>query len=195
MTLRLKNSGSEEMRELDVRLHSFDTLSITLYEQKGYLPNLPPNEQGFAYFKVNVFASGDLYASVRCRKGEKNERFEWETPWISARVVDQAAEIESIFVSNPYGAVGKELKIEATVRGQSKIGEGLDLQFWADSPSGKYEELANIKTKELSPGEEVAYTAKITPKEVGYYNIYATLSDTKNLRVDRASDMIWVEPS
>lgn len=195
MTLRLKNLGSEEMRELDVRLHSFDTLSITLYEQKGYLPNLPPNEQGFAYFKVNVFASGDLYASVRCRKGEKNERFEWETPWISARVVDQAAEIESIFVSNPYGAVGKELEVEATVQGVTSNSGALDLRFWADTPSGKYEELATIKTKKLSPGEEVSYTAHITPKEEGFYNVYATLYDSSNRRIDRDSDIIWVEAS
>jgi len=41
----------------------------------------------------------------------------------------------------------------------------LDLQFWADTPSGEHQELAEIKTKKLSPGEEVSYTAKITPKK------------------------------
>jgi hypothetical protein len=51
----------------------------------------------------------------------------------------------------------------------------LDLHFWADTPSGSYEELAKIKTKSLSIGEEASYTATITPKEEGYYTVYASL--------------------
>jgi hypothetical protein len=66
-------------------------------------------------------------------------------------------------VSNPYGITGKELEVEATVKGFGNSA-GLDLHFWADTLSGSYEELAKIKTKSLSIGEEASYTAKITPK-------------------------------
>ena len=41
------------------------------------------------------------------------------------------AELESIFVSNPYGIIGRELEVKAAVKGNS---DGLDLQFWADTP-------------------------------------------------------------
>jgi len=51
------------------------------------------------------------------------------------------AELESILVSNPYGTIGRELEVEATVKGLGNS-DGLDLHFWAETPSGKYEELA-----------------------------------------------------
>ena len=101
------------------------------------------------------------------------------------------AELEGILVSNSYGAIGKELEIEATVKGLDDS-EGLRLVFWTDAPSGKYEELAEIKTKKLSRGEEVSYTANITPKEKGYYTVYANLYDNYQ-RIGRDSDTIWVE--
>jgi hypothetical protein len=69
--------------------------------------------------------------------------------------------------------------------------EGLTLEFWADKPTG-YEKLAEIKTKKLSRGEEASYSAKITPKEEGYYTVYANLYNNYRL-IGRRSDTIWVE--
>ncbi len=71
--------------------------------------------------------------------------------------------------------------------------EGLKLTFWADTPSGDYEELAEIKTKKISRGEEASYTAKIRPKQEGYYTVYANLYDNDGRRIGRDSDTIWVE--
>jgi hypothetical protein len=52
-------------------------------------------------------------------------------------------------MSNSYGTIGRELNEEATIKGLGSS-DGLDLQFWADTPSGEHEELAEIKTKRLS---------------------------------------------
>ena len=87
--------------------------------------------------------------------------------------------------------MGRELEVEATVKGLGNSA-GLDLQFWADTPSGIYEELSKIKTKSLSTGEEASYTTKITPKDEGYYTVYASLYDNHR-RIGRDSDTIWVE--
>lgn len=96
-----------------------------------------------------------------------------------------------MFVSNTYGNIGREIKVEATIKG---IGDsdGFDLYFWADTPSGKIEELAKIKTKKLSNGEEVSYTTEITPKEEGYYTVYANLYNNYR-RIGRESDTLKVE--
>jgi hypothetical protein len=99
-----------------------------------------------------------------------------------------------VLVSNPYGTIGKELDVDAAVKSLDDS-EGLRLEFWTDTPSGKYEELAEIKTKKLSRVEEVSYTARITPKEEGYYTVYANLYDNKQMCIDRDSDTIWVERS
>src|SRR5712692_10109005 len=87
--------------------------------------------------------------------------------------------------------LGRELEAEATIKGLGNS-DGLDLQFWADTPSGKHEELAEIKTKKLSHGEEASYTTKITPKEEGYYTVYASLYDNYK-RIGRDSGTLWVE--
>ncbi len=102
----------------------------------------------------------------------------------------ELAELESILVSNPYGTIGRDLEVEATVKGLGNS-DGLDLHFWADTPSGKYEELAEIKTKKLSSGEEASYITKITPKEEGYYTVYATLYNNYR-RIGRNSDTLRV---
>jgi hypothetical protein len=47
-----------------------------------------------------------------------------------------------------------QIKVEATIKGLGDS-DGLDLYFWADTPSGKIEELATIKTKKISNGEEL----------------------------------------
>ncbi len=44
----------------------------------------------------------------------------------------------------------------------------------------------------MSRGEETSYTAKIHPKEEGYYTIYANLYDNGRI-IGRDSDTIWVE--
>jgi hypothetical protein len=77
-------------------------------------------------------------------------------------VLGDPAEIESIFVSN--GDIQKEIEAEAIVKGMGDS-EGLRLLFWTDTPSGKYEELADIKTQKMSKGDETSYKAKIKAKE------------------------------
>ncbi len=42
---------------------------------------------------------------------------------------------------------------------------GLRSAFWAETPSGKFEELADVKTKRISKGNETTYKAKIKLKK------------------------------
>jgi hypothetical protein len=49
--------------------------------------------------------------------------------------------------------------------------EGLNLAFWTDTPSGDCEEIADMKTRRMSKGDEASYKAKIKPKEEGYYMV------------------------
>lgn len=96
-----------------------------------------------------------------------------------------------MLVSNPYDNIGRELKVEATIKGLGDS-DGLDLYFWTDTPSGKIEELAKIKTKKLSNGEEASYTTEITPKKEGYYTVYANLYNNYR-RIGRDFDTLKVE--
>jgi hypothetical protein len=53
-------------------------------------------------------------------------------------------------------------------------------------------QLEKIETKELSAGEEVRYSAEVTPKESGYYTIHAYLYHYWK-RIGHKSDTIWVK--
>ncbi len=189
LTLRLKNAGDDSLHNLDIKLHSTDSLQISFRNPSDYIYRLQPDEEKFSSFQVDAHGTTALYFSIRYFK--EGGSFHWDSPWIREQVLGDVAELESILVSNPYGTIGKELEVEATIKGLANS-EGLRLEFWTDTPSGKYEELAEIKTKKISRGEEASYIAKITPKEEGYYNVYANLYDNYQ-RIGRNSDTIWVE--
>lgn len=189
LTLGLKNVGDESLHALDIMMHSADSHQISFRSPSGYINRILPDEECFVGFQVDAHGTTDLYFSIRYYK--EGGSFHWDSPWIRNKVLGEVAELEGILVSNTYAVIGRELEAEATIKGLENSNE-LDLQFWVDTPSGEHEEIAEIKTKKLSPGEEVSYTAKITPKEVGYYTVYASLY-SNGRRIGRDSDSLWVE--
>ena len=177
LTLKLKNIGRQTLRRLDVELHSLDTFYLfPLFFPFGighYIGELKPDEEREVVFQVNAQGSADVYATINGRKD--GEYFWWESGWTHISVIEEKAEIGRLVVlSNPYTAIGETLSVEATIKGLGKI-KGLRLEFWVETPLGKFEEQAKIDIKELSVGEEARYTAEFTPKETGHYTIYAYL--------------------
>jgi hypothetical protein len=189
LTLKIKNIGVETLRRLDVRLHSTDTFCLTVYGEGHFIAELKPDVQQEVVTRVSVSGSADVYATIGARKD--GEGFWWDSGYMDITVIEEKAKIERFFVlSSPYTTIGKALEIEATIKGLRKS-DGLNLEFSAESPSGKYEELAKIETGSLDMGEEAQYTADITPKETGYYTVYAYLYDGWR-RIDRKTDTLYV---
>ena len=179
LTLTLKNTGSKTLKRLDVELHSLDTFYLFPFIFPSgighYIGELKPNEEREVVFQVNANGSANVYATIRARKD--GDYFWWESGWTHISVSEQKAEIGRLVVlSHPYTTIGKTLSAEATIKGLRK-GTGLKLEFWVETPSGNFEEQATIDIKELSVGEEARYSAEFTPKETGYYTIYAYLYD------------------
>jgi len=180
LTLKLKNIASEPLEDLDIQLHSLDTYNLTVYGTWAfgaghYLPDLGPNEEKEVVFRVNAVGSANVYATIKARK--VGRYFWWESGWTNIKLSEEKAEIGRLLVlSNPYTPIGKTISAEATVKGRQKS-TGLKLEFWVETPIGKSEEQATIDIKDLSVGEEARYTAEFTPKETGYYTIYAYLYD------------------
>jgi hypothetical protein len=179
LTLKLKNTGSKTLKRLDVELHSLDTFYllpfIFPYGMGHYLEELKPDEEREVVFQVNASGSVDVYATIRARKN--GEYFWWESGWTHISINEEKAELERLVVlSHPYTTIGETLSAEATIKGLRKS-TGLKLEFWVETPSGKSEEQATIDIKDLPVGEEARYTAEFTPKETGFYTIYAYLYD------------------
>lgn len=180
VTLKLKNIGNETLRDLDVQLHSADTYNLSIFGSwwsgTGQLiTELGPNKQSELAFRVNAIGSADAYATIKGLKDGKY--FWWESSRTNLHLSDEKAKIGHLLVlSNPYTSIGKTISAEATVKGLRK-GTGLKLEFWVETPSGKNEQQSATETKELSAGEEARYSTEFTPKETGYYTIYAYLYD------------------
>lgn len=189
LTLRIKNMGAETLTRLDVRLHSTDTLYLSVYGEGHYIAELKPNEVEEAISRISINGSTPIYATISARKN--GEHFWWESPRIYINIIEQTAELESLFVlSNPHTSVGKTLRVEATIKGLKKS-VGLNLEFWAHTPSEKFEELAKIKVKELFAGEEAKYSTEFTTNETGIYSLQAYLYDEWQ-RIGYKTDTIYV---
>jgi len=176
LTLKLKNVGNETLDRLDVQLHSLDTLNLSfpVYGSGHYLAEFKPGEEKEVVFRVSAYGPANVYATINARKDE--DYFWWESGWTHI-YVEEKAELERLLVlSHPYTTIGSTLSAEATIKGLQKS-KGLKLEFWVETPSGKFEEQAKMNIKELSVGEEARYTSEFTPKESGKYTINAYLYD------------------
>jgi hypothetical protein len=194
LTLKLKNIGNKTLERLDVELHSLDTFYLfPLFFPFGvghYIGELEPGEEREVVFQVNAQGSAEVYATISARKD--GDIFWWESGWTHITVTEEKAEIGRLVVlSHPYTTIGETLSVEATIKGLRKV-TGLKLEFWVETPSGNFEEQATIDIKELSIGEEARYSAEFTPKETGYYTIYAYLFDGWR-RIGHKTDSIYAQ--
>jgi len=194
LTLKLKNTGNKTLKRLDVELHSLDTFYLfPLFYPFGighYIEELKPDEEREVVFQVNAQGSAEVYATIRAHKD--GDYFLWESGWTHITVIEEKAELERLVVlSHPYTTIGETLSAEATIKGLRKI-TGLKLEFWVETPSRKFEEQATIDIKELSVGEEARYSAEFTPKETGYYTIYAYLYDGWR-KIGHKTDYIYAQ--
>jgi len=192
LTLRLKNMSKETLRGLDIQLHSLDTYYLTIYGTGFYRMRLEPDkEEKDLVFQVNVLGSADVYVTIRTRR-EYGEYFLWESGRTHIYLDEEKAELERLAVlSHPYTPIGKTLSAEATVKGL-KDGVGLRVEFWVETPSGKFEEQAKMDIKKLAAGEEARYTAEFTPDETGDYTVYAYLFDGSK-RIGYKTDVICAQ--
>ena len=191
LKLNLKNIGSETLKELDVQLHSLDTLNLSfpLYGTGHYLREFKPGEERELVFRVNAYGSASVYAAIKARKD--GEYFWWESGWTNIDVGEKAALERLLVLSHPYTTIGKTLSAEATIRGLKKS-TGLRLEFWVEPPSRKFEEQAKMNIKELSAEEEARYTTEFTPKETGNYHIHAYLYDGWK-RIDHKTNIVYAQ--
>ena len=195
VTLKLENIGDEILTDLDVELHSVDTYNLTVYgswwEGAGHhIAKLGPEWKNEVVFRVNAIGSADVYATLKGRKDLKF--FWWESSWTNLHISDEPAKISHLLVlSNPYTSIGKTISAEATVKGLRKNG-GLRLEFWVETPSGKNEQQAKIDIKDLPVGEEARYTTEFTPRETGFYTIYAYLYD-EWIRIGYKTETIYAQ--
>lgn len=152
-------------------------------------PTIITDEERELPFQVQANATTSVYASLDGWKD--GEDFHWESPAVLVTVGEDVAELVSLFaMTEPYPVVGKRLRCEATIRGLAQS-EGLTLEFWADTPSGDFEELATLETTRLPVGEEAPYVTEITPEEEGSYAMHVYLYDDAR-GIGHAMDHVYV---
>ena len=173
VTLTIMNHGEEDLSNLDVRLNSVDTYSLTVQSSGSFVASLRGGESAALHFQIQANSTARLYATV---DGEDpHGPFHHESPGMLIVVGKEIAELLHMFVmAPPYPPVGEPLEIEATVRGLAPASE-LAVEFWGEPPGGRAENIATTDNQTLEPGQEARFIAAITPTKEGLYAIYAYL--------------------
>lgn len=191
LTLRIKNIGKSKLLNLDVQLNSLDSYYLKGINDSEFIYELDPDEETKIPFKVKATATSSVYVSVESMT-EDGEPLFVESPSVTIRIGSVPAEIRTMFVlTRPYPVPEETIKCESTIIGLKRSNE-LNLEFWADTPSEKFELLASMKTKQFDAGEIGKYSAEITPEDEGVYEIHAYLYDGDK-RVDHKTDTIFVK--
>ncbi len=189
LTISLKNLGAASLTALDVRLNSLDAYSLNIYKPSHDVAEIASGARHELQFQVLANATAQLYLTADGRR--EGQPFHWETPGVRITVGQEVARLTSLFVLNaPYVQRDEHIRCEATIQGL-RDSQGLELQFWADTPSGDLTELAAIDTKALKAGEWVRYIAEFIPQEAGLYTVYGYLFDNDH-RIDRKTDHVYV---
>lgn len=190
VTLRLKNIGKKNLRNLDVQLNSRDTFFLRPLSPSKFIFELPPGEEEWLSYQISAEGSADLYVTIDGY--EEDKFFTFESPNINLKVIGQLAELQSVLaITEPYPPLGETMKCDANIIALEDT-EELNLEFWIDTPSGEFKSLGDIQTKEFKPGEEATYSTEVTPKENGVYTIHAYLY-YDNTRIDHETDVIHVK--
>ena len=189
LTVTLENVGAETLKGLHVKLNSLDVYSVEVLTDGAFVPLLDPEAREVIPFRVSTRVSGSVYLSV---DGDQNgESFHWESPDLTLTVGEEVAELVSVLtLAEPEPALGDVIRCEAAIRGRLQS-DGLQLEFWAETPTGVFEELAIVETKALSPQEEARYVAEVEASEEGPYTIYAYLYDGTT-RIGRKMETVRV---
>jgi hypothetical protein len=192
LTLRIKNIGSDTLKNLEVTAHSLDTAGLYVYGTGEYIHELKPNEEVFKGFQVLANATTEVFGSISGLRDKERQRFWIETPPVEITVTEEVAKLESIFaLTEPYTTMGKVIKVEAKVKGL-KDSKNLDLVFKADDTSGELKSLGKIEIKQLDAGQEAKFTTEVTPNRTGIYTIHAYLHHYWK-RIGHKWDTIYVE--
>lgn len=175
LTLAVKNTGTENLIGLDVKLNSLDAYSIYVHGTGSFVQVLKPGEEQVIPFQALINATDWVYVSLDGWKGAGI--FHWESPRIRMKVGQEAATLVSLFaLTEPYLRLGERIRVEATLQGATES-QFLRLEFWAEIPGEELVELGTVEPKDLVVGEEVRYAVEITPQREGIYTLYAYLYD------------------
>ncbi len=174
ISVTLKNVGSKHIRHLDIKLNSKDTLGLNIKDSSKYLPLLPPGDEIILYFKVNVYFSTPIYASIISFIDD--EPFYWETPLVTIRITSQVAEITSLFTIREISPeIGDSIKSIISIMSKQKT-DNLSLEVWMETPDREIEEIEVISLDDkLEPHKLKDYTTQFDAKMKGTYTVRAQL--------------------
>lgn len=191
ITLHLKNIGTKDLTDLEVRLHSLDTFYLLVIDPRVNLQKLEPGEEKTIDFKVKAKNTTDVLVQIEAKE-EEGGIINWESPWKMIRVKKQGAEIISMIITDYDVKKGQKIQVETKLRGAFDTGHIYSIEVYVDTPEGEYKNIGKFQTKKIKPEEIVRYSVDYVPKEPGMYAFYSYLYEGEN-KVGRTRQVLFVE--
>lgn len=64
----LKNKGDDTFQDLNIKMHSLDSMHLSFRNPNEYIYSLSPNEEKHLQFQVDANTTSHLYISIHGRK-------------------------------------------------------------------------------------------------------------------------------
>ena len=190
--VELKNVGTDDMENIEVRLNSLDDYGIDVNENSKFVDALDVGESTTIPFQLNVRRRGAVYISVD--GWIEDTRLHWESPDIQLVTGQEMAEITRFFaLSEPYAALGKPVTCEATVESLTGT-DNMVLEFWVERPDGEMLSIEKTGTGTMAAGEVESFNGRFTAEQEGIYtlHVYLYAGDARIERLDYAVDHLSV---
>jgi uncharacterized membrane protein len=77
LTVRIKNTRDNDLKNINIKMHSLDSLHISFHNPNHYIYDLESNEEKYFEVEVEANKTSHLYISIRGRKN--GDHFHWDS--------------------------------------------------------------------------------------------------------------------
>ena len=92
LTVPIKNTGDNDLKNINIKMHSLDSLHISFHNPNHYIYDLESNEEKYFEVEVEANKTSHLYISIHGRKN--GDHFHWDSGLMREQVLEDPAEIE-----------------------------------------------------------------------------------------------------
>src|SRR4026207_2000367 len=114
LSVHLKNTGEDHLKNLNMKMHSLDSVHISFRDPNQYIYDLEPGKEKYFELEVEANKTSRLYISIRGRKN--GDHFHWDSGLMREQVVVVDAEIEGLLSSRSCCAAGGAFNVLAIVK-------------------------------------------------------------------------------
>jgi hypothetical protein len=180
ITVLLKNLSMERLVDVSATLYTFNTHDIDILPSGAfqYVKELHPQDTAALNFHVFANHTGLVYLHVTAY--HDGAYVSWYSPYYEVRLIEDPAEIRTLFVNRPYWAYEETIETETVVHARRDV-PNLRLEIAATPPSKSHTLMDVIAIDFITEGDTKRFVSELYASEEGMYHLTARLFHEQKL--------------